>query len=78
MGVKLSVSIPDADVAFLDDYARKGGLPSRSAVLQRAVRLLRTEGLEDDYAQAIAEWSGSDDERAWESTSGDGLPDASR
>lgn len=77
MGMKLSVSIPDDDVEFLDDYARRGGYPSRSAVLHRAVRLLRTEGLEDDYAAAIGEWSGSDEAQAWEAASGDGLPRAS-
>lgn len=78
MGVKVSVSIPDEDVAFLDDYARRGGFPSRSAVLQRAVGLLRTEGLEDDYAAAIAEWSDSEDATVWESMSGDGLSGAPR
>jgi hypothetical protein len=42
-------------------------------VLQRAVHLLRNEGLADDYAAAIVEWSGSDDERVWDSTSDDGV-----
>ena len=78
MGVKLSVSVPDEDVVFLDDYAERRGFPSRSAVLQRAIRLLRTEGLADDYAVAIDEWSGSEDERLWGATTGDGLSDAPR
>lgn len=81
MGMKLSVSIPDEDVEFLDEYARRGGYPSRSAVVQRAVRMLRSEGLEDDYAAAIDEWETSGDAEAWESTAGDGLvgrPDAPR
>jgi metal-responsive CopG/Arc/MetJ family transcriptional regulator len=35
--VKLSVSIPDDDVEFIDQYADKHGLESRSAVVQRAL-----------------------------------------
>ncbi|WP_344041551.1 ribbon-helix-helix domain-containing protein [Nocardioides panacihumi] len=76
--MKLSVSIPDEDIEFLDEYGRRGGFPSRSAVLQRAVHLLRNEGLADDYAAAIVEWSDSDDGRAWDSTSGDGVIRAPR
>jgi Arc/MetJ-type ribon-helix-helix transcriptional regulator len=39
--MKLSVSLPDEDVEFLDAYANEQGFPSRSAVLHKAVRLLR-------------------------------------
>ena len=71
--MKVSVSLPDDDVAFLDDFAREHGVESRSAVLQRAVTLLRTEGLGDEYAAAWDEWSAGDDARSWETTTGDGL-----
>jgi Arc/MetJ-type ribon-helix-helix transcriptional regulator len=71
--MKVSISLPDDDVAFLDDYAREHGVESRSAVLQQAVVLLRTAGLSDDYAAAWDEWSTSADAEAWETTSGDGL-----
>jgi len=40
--MKLSVSLSDEDVEFLDEYARSKRLSSRSAAVQRAVRLLRS------------------------------------
>lgn len=76
--VKLSVSLSDADVAVLDEYARASGLRSRSAALQRAIQLLRQDGLEHDYAEAWAEWDASGQAEAWEGTVADGLPDAAR
>ena len=78
MLVKVSVSIPDDDVAFLDDYVRNRNAPSRSAALQRAIRLLRAAELSDDYAAAFDEWRDDADNAAWEATSRDGLvPDHS-
>ena len=71
--MKLSVSLPDEDVEFLDDYARTQGFGSRSAVVQRAVRLLRATGLGSDYADAWKEWSESGDSAAWEAVAGDGF-----
>ena len=70
--MRLSVSLPEDDVAFLDEYAREHGL-SRSAGLQTAVHLLRTSSLEDDYAEAFEDWSGSHDSALWEVTTADGL-----
>lgn len=76
--MKLSVSIPDDDVRFLDDYAREQGLDSRSAALHRAVRLLRTAELAAAYESAWDEWTGSD-EAMWDATASDGLAtDATR
>jgi Arc/MetJ-type ribon-helix-helix transcriptional regulator len=76
--MKLSVSLPDEDVATLDDYARSQGLNSRSAALQRAIRMLRNPELEQDYAAAWDEWEASGEEASWESTAADGLADAPR
>lgn len=70
--MKLSVSLPDEDVAVLDEHARKSG-ESRSAVLRQAVRLLRQSGLEEDYAAAWADWDRSGDRDLWEAATGDGL-----
>ncbi len=42
--MKLSVSLPDEDVEYLDAYAASQGLASRSAALRKAVRLLHPEG----------------------------------
>lgn len=71
--MKLSVSLPDEDVALLDEHARNSGLGSRSAALQDAVRLLRHADLEQDYAAAWDEWEGSGDREAWEHVDSDGL-----
>ena len=76
--MKLSVSIPNDDVRFLDDYAREQGLDSRSAALHRAIRLLRTAELAAAYESAWGEWAGTD-AAAWDATAGDGMStDATR
>jgi Arc/MetJ-type ribon-helix-helix transcriptional regulator len=74
--VKVSVSIPDEDVRFLDVYATAHGVPSRSAVVQRALALLRAADLGTDYAAAWAEWGDAEAE-AWEATVADGVTKAS-
>ena len=66
--MKLSVSLPEADVTTLDEFARASGLPSRSAAIQVAIRLLRNPDLEQDYAAAWDEWESSGEEEAWEAT----------
>ena len=71
--MKLSVSLPEEDVEFLDEYAKGQGIASRSAVVQRAVRLLRATGLALAYAAAWEEWETSGDAEAWDSVVGDGL-----
>lgn len=71
--MKLSVSLPDEDVEFLDEYAATVGAPSRSAVIQRAVRLLRASELSSAYEQAWREWRSGGDSELWESVVDDGL-----
>ena len=71
--MKVSVSLPDNDVRFLDEFAADHGLDSRSAALQRAVRLLRAMTLSDDYVAAWAAWNATDDAEVWESVVGDGV-----
>lgn len=71
--MKLSVSLPDDDVALLDEHARTAGLGSRSAALHQAIRLLRRSGLEDDYAAAWEDWDRSGEREMWETTASDGL-----
>lgn len=73
MSMKLSVSLPDEDVEFLDAYARSKGFDSRSAVVHQAVRLLRSSELESDYAGAWAEWADSPGGGVWDVTIADGL-----
>jgi len=71
--MKVSVSLPDEDVEFLDSYVRAQGIQSRSAALHRAVGLLRATQLGDAYEEAWGSWEGSDDAGAWESAAADGL-----
>ena len=71
--MKLSVSLPNEDVALLDEYARRAGLSSRSAAVHHAVGLLRQFDLEVDYEQAWQEWDDSGERTAWDGTVGDGL-----
>ena len=76
--MKLSVSLPEEDVAILDEFARAAGLPSRSEALRHAVRMLRLPGLEHDYEAAWQEWEASGDQAAWDVTTADGIVDAAR
>ena len=70
--MKLSVSLPEEDVALLDDHARKSGLRSRSAALRQAIRLLPRSDLEEAYAQAWEDWNSSGERDGWEGVAGDG------
>ena len=76
--MKLSISLSADDVQRIDAYARSSGLPSRSAVVQFALRLLADADLEKDYAAAWDEWEASGEQAAWEGTVGDGLVSAPR
>jgi len=70
--MKLSVSLPEEDVAFLDAYAESQGIESRSAVLHKAVRALRATELGAAYEDAWDEWAAAEAE-AWEATIADGI-----
>ena len=68
----MSVSIPDDDIEFIDQYADEHGLGSRSGVVQRAVSLLRASELGDFYAAAWQEGAESGGD-AWDTATADGL-----
>ncbi|HEY0640764.1 MAG TPA: antitoxin [Pseudonocardiaceae bacterium] len=70
--MKLSVSLAEADVVFLDSYAARQGVQSRSAALARAVSLLREAELTECYAAAFDEDPGGE-LATWERAAGDGL-----
>lgn len=70
--MKLSVSLPDDDVEYLDGYARAQRLESRSAALHKAVRLLRASELGSAYEGAWTEWEESDDAQLWDTVVDDG------
>jgi len=71
--MKVSVSLPKEDVEFLDQYARSIGASSRSAVIQRAIRLMRAAELGPAYARAWEEWAAEGDAAAWDTVVGDGI-----
>ncbi|MGA2163267.1 MAG: ribbon-helix-helix domain-containing protein [Solirubrobacteraceae bacterium] len=70
--MKVSVSLPGEDVAFLDAYATTHAYPSRSAVVHHAIRALRLGELDEEYAEAWTEWSASGEADAWDAVVGDG------
>ena len=71
--MKVSVSLPGEDIDFLDEYARQQGYESRSAVVHKAVTLLRASGLSTAYEEAWRDWATSGEADLWESTTADGL-----
>jgi Arc/MetJ-type ribon-helix-helix transcriptional regulator len=72
-GMKLSVSLPDDDVAYLDQYARTRGTRSRSAALHAAVGALRATELGDAYEDAWRTWASGGEAQAWDATTSDGI-----
>ena len=66
--MKLSVSLPPSDVEFVDEYRASHGEGSRSAVLRKALELLRQRERElgDAYEAAWDEWAKGDG-KLWES-----------
>lgn len=71
--MKVSMSLSAEDVEFLDGYARLNRIASRSAVVRRAIGLLRAAELSSDYAAAFDEWNDDPDNQVWDSVAADGL-----
>jgi hypothetical protein len=69
--MKLSVSLPDEDVEFLNAYAQAHAL-SRSAAVRRAIGELRAGQLSHAYGQAWDEWTSTADADLWDAVAGDG------
>lgn len=70
--MKISISLAEEDIAFLDDYSERSDVTSRSGAVQRAVALLRATELGPAYAEAWAEWDATEG-GLWDQTSGDGI-----
>ena len=70
--MKLSVSLSDDDLTYLDKIASdvKG---NRSAAIHKLLRVQRELDAEDAYAEAFDEWETSGEQRLWDQTAGDGL-----
>ena len=52
---KLSISIPNTSMLFLEQYRQKHALKSRSQVIDMAIALLREKDLESAYRAASDE-----------------------
>ncbi|MZD08221.1 antitoxin [Streptomyces sp. SID5785] len=76
--MKISVSLPQEDVAFVDEYVTGRAADSRSAVIQTAIQLLRESVLESEYLEAWDEWYESEDAALWDRAAGDGIADEAR
>jgi len=55
----VGISLTFEDIEYLDEYAEIRGYPSRAAVVWKAIRLLRSLEVGDEYTAAWEEWSGS-------------------
>lgn len=71
--MKVSVSLPGGDVAFLDEYASKHEYRSRSAVVHQAIQALRLGELGEAYGDSWAEWDASGEGAGWDVVAGDGV-----
>jgi Arc/MetJ-type ribon-helix-helix transcriptional regulator len=71
-GRKISVSLSEPDLDFIDRYTAEHEVASRSATVQRAIALLRANELSDAYVEAWQEWS-EQDEAGWALAAADGL-----
>lgn len=71
--MRVTVTLSDDYVEFLDRYAADHAMESRSDVVQRALLLLRTNELDEDYTAAWDDWDASGGD-AWDCAVGDGLP----
>jgi Arc/MetJ-type ribon-helix-helix transcriptional regulator len=76
--MKISVSLPDEDVGFVDEYMARTGSSSRSAAIHEAIALLRNASLEDAYLVAWEEWESDGEADVWEVAVGDGVVGAQR
>ena len=71
--MKVSISLPEEDVEFLDTYVHDQGAASRSAALHKAVGLLRDAQLAGAYEDAWTSWDASDEPGTWDAALADGL-----
>lgn len=70
ISMKISVNIPDDEVAFVDRAVAAGHYPSRSQAFSAAIKLWRKKELEASYERAF-----SQSDPAWEAVVSDGLAD---
>lgn len=69
--VKLSISLEQQLVDFLEGCQRQHGIRSRSEVIGQGLKLLRERELERQYEGAINVWES--EAALWDSVAGDGM-----
>jgi Arc/MetJ-type ribon-helix-helix transcriptional regulator len=74
--MKVSVSITEDDVVYLESQIASGRFATRSAAMHAAIKLMRTRDLEAQYAAAAHDWRESGDGAAWDAANADGLDDS--
>ena len=67
---KVSVSLPEATLRFIEHYRTAKGCESRSQVIEEALSLLRERELETAYRESSLEI-----DEAWDVVIADGLAD---
>ena len=72
MTTKLSVSLSESDLEFIDELARSQS-GNRSAAIHDLVRIARERAAVSDYARANDEWIDSGESRAWQTADSDSL-----
>jgi Arc/MetJ-type ribon-helix-helix transcriptional regulator len=71
--MKISISLRDEDLEFVDAQTKAGVFPSRSAAFHAALVLLRDRQYVDSYAAAWDEWDAAAEQDVWDSAIGDGI-----
>ena len=71
--VKLSVSVDQGVVPFIERYQNDHTVRTKSEVVERALELLRKAELEQAYKEAAQDWLENPDAALWENTVGDGI-----
>lgn len=73
MTAKISISLPDDDVAVLDALVADGLASGRSEAIRIAIDRVRESALEARLAQQFAAALEDDYDDVWDVTAGDGL-----
>lgn len=68
MTTKVSVSLPDSDIAYLKSVSS-----NRSAAVHAVIEKARHAELVDAYSDAYSEWQEDSDADLWDLASGDGI-----
>jgi putative addiction module CopG family antidote len=73
--MKVSISLSDDDLAFIDEQTAAGIYASRSAAMAAGIRRLRELASLPQYLEDFLEWENSGEAALWETAVADGLDD---